>query len=382
MTSYINTIFNEDALLGLARIPDGSIDLILTDPPYSLGKDYGNDSDKQAAADYLAWTERWIDAVLPKLKPAGCLYIFLTWRYSPEIFVMLKQRMTMLNEIIWDRRVPSMGGSTRSFSSVHDTIGFFAKAKGYFFDLDAVRIPYDAQTKKARSRSIFIGAKWLELGYNPKDLWSVSRIHKENPERADHPTQKPLEIIERMVLASCPAGGIVLDPFMGSGTTAVAASRCGRDFVGFELNPGYCEIIQNRLASAEAHRVDQNNQPTEPVRAKLAKLTKPTKAAKATKLAKAVRSVKAAKPAKLVKPKAGQAANPGVKKIKLLKVLEPDLAIALPDVVVKAARTTKVTKVAKVAKVAKEKKPGKNVKKVDDASADVASDALVLAAAV
>ncbi len=129
MNSYIDQLFNEDALAGLERIPDGSIDLILTDPPYGLGKDYGNDSDKQASNDYLAWTERWIAAALPKLKPAGSLYIFLTWRYSPEIFVMLKQRMTMLNEIIWDRRVPSMGGSVRSFTSVHDTIGFFAKDK-------------------------------------------------------------------------------------------------------------------------------------------------------------------------------------------------------------------------------------------------------------
>ena len=86
-----------------------------------------------------------------------------------------------------------------------------------------MRIPYDAATKKARSRSIFVGAKWLEVGYNPKDVWSVSRLHREHPERADHPTQKPLEIIERMIKASCPPGGVVLDPFMGSGTTALAA---------------------------------------------------------------------------------------------------------------------------------------------------------------
>jgi site-specific DNA-methyltransferase (adenine-specific) len=132
---------------------------------------------------------------------------------------------------------------------VHDTIGFFVKRKDYYFDLDAVRIAYDAATKKARSRSIFIGAKWLEVGYNPKDLWSVSRLHKEHPERADHPTQKPLEIIERMVKASCPPGGVVLDLFMGSGTTALAAKRCGRDFVGFELNPDYCAIIEQRLAA-------------------------------------------------------------------------------------------------------------------------------------
>jgi site-specific DNA-methyltransferase (adenine-specific) len=249
--TWLNQVYCEDALAGLARIPDGAVDLILTDPPYNLGKDYGNASDQQTVEEYLRWTEQWIAAALPKLKPNGSLYIFLTWRFSPEIFVMLKKRMTMMNEIIWDRRVPSMGGSVRSYSSVHDTAGFFVARKDYYFDLDAVRIPYDAETKKARSRSIFIGAKWLEVGYNPKDVWSVSRLHREHPERADHPTQKPLEIIERMVKASCPPGGVVLDLFMGSGTTALAARRCGRHFVGFELNPEYCAIIAERLAAPD-----------------------------------------------------------------------------------------------------------------------------------
>ena len=252
VSSWRNQIFCENALTGLARIPDASVDLLLADPPYGLGKDYGNDSDKMASADYLAWTEQWIDTALPKLKENGSLYIFLTWRYSPEIFVMLKQRMSMMNEIIWDRRVPSMGGSVRKYSSVHDSIGFFVKAKDYYFDLDAIRIPYDAVTKKARSRKIFEGAKWLELGYNPKDIWSVSRLHREHAEREDHPTQKPLEIIERMIKASCPVGGVVLDPFMGSGTTAVAARNCGRDFVGFELNRDYCQRIVERLSRLEA----------------------------------------------------------------------------------------------------------------------------------
>lgn len=247
-----NKVFCEDALLGLQRIPDGSIDLILADPPYGLGKDYGNDSDKLASEAYLQWMQQWLDLALLKLKPNGSLYIFLTWRYSPEVFVMLKQQMTMVNEIIWDRRVPSMGGSVRRYSSVHDTIGFFVKAKDYYFDLDAIRIPYDAETKKARSRKQFEGAKWLELGFNPKDVWSVSRLHREHREREQHPTQKPLEIIERMIKASCPPGGIVLDPFMGSGTTAVAAQRCGREYVGFELNPDYYDMITARLAADSA----------------------------------------------------------------------------------------------------------------------------------
>ena len=258
MEQLQNRIFNEDALEGIAKIPDGVLDLVVTDPPYCLGKDYGNDSDKLDPEAYLGWSKQWIDAVIPKLKPNGCLYVFVTWRYSPELFCYLKRKLTMLNEIIWDRKVPSMGGSTRRFSSVHDTIGFFAKSKDYYFDIDAIRIPYDAETKKARSRSIFVGKKWLEVGYNPKDVWAVSRLHAIHSERVEHPTQKPLEIIERMIKASCPVDGIVLDPFMGSGTTAVAAKRLSRKFIGFEINPKYCDLIQQRLLGADTLELERN----------------------------------------------------------------------------------------------------------------------------
>ncbi|CAG2150956.1 DNA-methyltransferase [Cupriavidus plantarum] len=244
-------LYQEDMLEGLARIPDGSIDLVVADPPYGLGKDYGNDSDLLSGQAYLDWSVRWMDALIPKIAPRGSLYLFCTWQYSPELFVMLKQRMTMINEIIWDRRVPSMGGTTRKYSSVHDNIGFFARQRDYYFDLDPVRIPYDAETKKARSRPRFEGKKWLEVGYNPKDLWSVPRIHRQDPERADHPTQKPLEIVERMVLASCPPGGIVLDPFSGSGTTAVACLRHGRRFVGFEINATYIDVARQRVTATQ-----------------------------------------------------------------------------------------------------------------------------------
>ena len=243
-------LYNEDALTGIVRVADASVDLVIADPPYGLGKDYGNDSDRLGVHEYLAWSRRWIDAVVPKLTANGSLYVFLTWQHSPEVFSYLKTHLAMVNEIIWDRRVPSMGGSTRKFSSVHDNIGFFVKSRDYYFDVDAVRIPYDAETKKARSRSIFVGAKWLEVGYNPKDVWSVSRLHRQHGERENHPTQKPLEIIERMVLASCPEGGTVLDPFMGSGTTAAAAVLHGRRFVGFELNPEYFRIVEKRMAEA------------------------------------------------------------------------------------------------------------------------------------
>jgi site-specific DNA-methyltransferase (adenine-specific) len=245
-------LYNEDCLAGLARLADGSVDLVISDPPYGLGKDYGNESDHVSGADYVAFSGRWLEAVLPKLKPGGSLYVFLSWQNSPEVFSLFKTRMIMLNEIIWDRRVPSMGGSTRKFSSVHDNIGLFARSRNYYFDIDSVRIPYDAATKKARTRSIFVGKKWLEVGYNPKDLWSVTRLHRLDPERAEHPTQKPLELIERMVLASCPPGGLVLDPFMGSGTSAVAALANGRRFCGFEINPAYYAVATARIDALRA----------------------------------------------------------------------------------------------------------------------------------
>ena len=239
-------IHNEDFLAGAGRVPDGSVDLVIADPPYRLGKDYGNGSDMMRADEFLAWTRAWVDAALPKIKDTGSMYVFTTWRHSPEIFSHIKTRMLMVNEIIWDRRVPSMGGTTRRFSSVHDTIGFFAKSKAYYFDLDAVRIPYDAETKKARTRSIFVGKKWLEVGYNPKDVWSVSRLHRLHREREDHPTQKPLEIIERMVKSSCPENGVVLDPFAGSGTTIEACLKNKRRCVAFEINRDYCDMMEER----------------------------------------------------------------------------------------------------------------------------------------
>jgi site-specific DNA-methyltransferase (adenine-specific) len=257
LTEWLNRVFNLDALEGIPQLPDESIDLVIADPPYGLGKDYGNDSDRRHPADLLKWTYRWIDLVLPKLKPSGSLYIFTTWRYSPEIFLYLKQRMLMVNEIIWDRKVPSMGGTTRRFTSVHDTIGFFAKTSQYYFDLDSVRIPYDPQTKKARSRSIFVGKKWLEIGFNPKDVWSVSRLHRIHSERENHPTQKPLEIIERMVKASCPPAGVVLDPFAGSGTTIAACLLHQRNYIAFEINPEYYQIILQRIEKINQSRGDQ-----------------------------------------------------------------------------------------------------------------------------
>ena len=101
-------LWNKDFLLGVKKIEDNSIDLIVTDPPYCLGKDYGNDSDQKSSTEFLRWTEEWLQLAIPKLKETGSLYIFTSWQYSPEIFSFLKKELIMINEII--SKVPSMGG--------------------------------------------------------------------------------------------------------------------------------------------------------------------------------------------------------------------------------------------------------------------------------
>ena len=94
------TLFNEDFLDGVDHIEENSVDLVIADPPYGLGKDFGNDSDMMHAQAFLKWTQAWIEAVVPKLKTTGSLYIFTTWRFSPEIFSFIKTRMMMVNEIV------------------------------------------------------------------------------------------------------------------------------------------------------------------------------------------------------------------------------------------------------------------------------------------
>ena len=111
---WLDQVFNMDALEGIKMLPDNSVDLVVADPPYNLGKDYGNDSDKQTSKKFLLWTEQWLNLIIPKIKETGSLYIFTTWRYSPEVFVFLKSQMLMMNEIICATGVARQSG-TRYF---------------------------------------------------------------------------------------------------------------------------------------------------------------------------------------------------------------------------------------------------------------------------
>ncbi|WP_020401148.1 DNA-methyltransferase [Kordiimonas gwangyangensis] len=226
-----------DAVAELARMQASSVDLIIADPPYNLGKDYGAGSDSFAHADYLAFTNSWLREADRVLKPGGSLYVFMGFRFISYLYACLEGDMgyRFQNWIVW--HYTQGMGKTKGFSPRHDDILLFSKGVQNTFNLDAVRVPQ----KYYRARNNMRGA-------NPGDVWEFSHVHYSNPNRQAHPTQKPEGLIERMVLASSSEGDLVLDPFAGSGTTLRVCQQLDRNAIGIEINEDYVSQVRARLA--------------------------------------------------------------------------------------------------------------------------------------
>lgn len=226
-----------DAISLLKELPDSSINLIVADPPYNLGKDYGNNHDLKGFDDYLEFTRQWTSEAKRVLKDDGSMYVFMGMRFISYLYDILdrEQELFFNSWVVWHY---TQGlGKTKGFSPRHDDILVFNKTKNFKFNLDDVRVPQ----KYYRARNNMRGA-------NPGDVWKFSHVHYSNPNRQNHPTQKPEGLIERMILASSDRGDTVLDPFSGSGTTLRVCQQLGRKGVGFELNPEYVEMTKARLA--------------------------------------------------------------------------------------------------------------------------------------
>lgn len=231
-------IRNTDALSEFATFKDGSVDLIIADPPYNLGKDYGNSSDNRTKEEYIAFTRLWLKEAVRVLKDNGTIYIFMGVRFISRLYVVLEDEfeLNFNSWIVW--HYTQGMGKKKGFSPRHDDILMFTKGNKPCFNLDDVRIPQ----KFYRQRNNMRGA-------NPGDVWEFSHVHYSNPNRKPHPTQKPEGLIERLVLASSNKNDVVLDPFSGSGTTARVCQQLERNFVGFELNSEYVEMTKERLTA-------------------------------------------------------------------------------------------------------------------------------------
>lgn len=226
-----------DALEELKKIPDKSVRLIVTDPPYNLNKNYGNNNDKLEFDEYLEFSYKWLSEAKRILTDDGTIYVFMGMRYISYIYSILEQRlgMTFNSWITW---FYTQGiGKKRGFSPRHDDILMFTKnSKKFIFNLDDIRIPQ----KFYRSINNMRGA-------NPGNVWEFSHMHYCNKNRKKHPTQKPEGLIERIILASSNEGDVVLDPFVGSGTTLRVCQQTQRIGIGIDINPEYIEMTNERL---------------------------------------------------------------------------------------------------------------------------------------
>lgn len=247
-------LFQGSCLDLLASIPSGSVHLVVTSPPYNIGKAY----EKRISLEkYLEQQELVIKECVRVLSDTGNL----CWQVGnyigrdeivpldiPLHSIFTKLGLRMRNRIIW--HFEHGLHCSKRFSGRYETINWFTKSGDYVFNLDPVRIPQKYPNKK-----YFKGPKAGQLscnpmGKNPGDLWVIPNVKHNHVEKTVHPCQFPVELMERLVLSMTKPGHMVLDPFMGVGTTAVAAIRHGRKAVGAEIVPEYLKIAHQRIELA------------------------------------------------------------------------------------------------------------------------------------
>lgn len=246
-------LHHDDCLKVLKKLKDNSIDLILTSPPYQVGKEYEKDI---SIDEYIKWQDNIIKESIRITKDTGSIcwqvgnYIDHVSKEVVPLDILLypifkKYNLTLKNRIIWTFE-HGLHCSSR-LSGRYETILWFIKSENYYFNLDAIRIPQKYPNKK-----YFKGPKKGELscnplGKNPGDVWAISNVKHNHPEKTDHPCQFPESLVERLVLSLTNKNNIVLDPFVGSGTASYVAAKNGRNAIGIDNQIDYINISKTRL---------------------------------------------------------------------------------------------------------------------------------------
>lgn len=252
--SAVDLVVQGDCLALLGRLPPASVDLLVADPPYNLDLVFGAERGRRMGdAEYEAYSTAWLDAALPALRPGASVYVFGDWRGSSALYRALSARLTVRNRIVWEREKGR--ASARNWKSAHEEIWFATLGEDWYFASEAVRLrrrvlaPYRDASGLPKDWEEGPGGNYRDTAAS--NIWTDLTVpFWSMPENTDHPAQKPEKLLAKIILASCPPGGLVLDPFMGSGTSAVVARKLGRRFLGLELDPEYCLLAMRRLELA------------------------------------------------------------------------------------------------------------------------------------
>ncbi|MDQ0512019.1 site-specific DNA-methyltransferase [Ancylobacter amanitiformis] len=250
----LDTILRGDCVAQLSRLPARSVDLVFADPPYNLqlqGELKRPDDSRVDAVDdawdkfesfeaYDAFTRAWLLAVRRVLKPTGTLWVIGSYHNIFRVGAMLQDLdFWILNDIVWRKTNPMPNFRGRRFTNAHETMIWAARepgAKGYTFNYEAL---------KAANEDVQMRSDWLF------PICSGHERLKDETGHKVHPTQKPEALLARVILSASKAGDVVLDPFLGSGTTAAVAKRLGRRFIGIERDATYADAAQARIDAVE-----------------------------------------------------------------------------------------------------------------------------------
>lgn len=236
------TVLIGDCLDVLKTLRRESVDLVVTDPPYNIGIDYGRGKKADLRGDYWEWCRKWIYLCNRVLKPGGSMWIISGQEHAAEIDISLQlEDLVVRNRITWHE---TFGVYCHGkFGRCSRPIYYAVKGKGFTFNREAVTVPSARQAKYGDRRA-------AQGGKIMGDVWQINRVCGTFSERVKGvPTQLPEELVRRIVGVSSNPGDTVLDPFAGSGTIPAVATAMGRRAVGIELNPDYAEIAERRVAS-------------------------------------------------------------------------------------------------------------------------------------
>jgi len=245
-----------DAEAVMRHMKPESVQAVIADPPYfNVQTEEEWDTQWKTPEQYLAWTACWIDQAMRVLKQDGLCFIFGQLGKREHVFLHVMSNATKQYQfhdlIIWDRAV-GYAARQDSFTSQYEMILVLRKSDSVKFFKDAVRFPYDAETielylKDKRYKDKLKREAKLNGGKHATNILRVPSLRGSTTEKCGHPTQKPLALIEMLVQCCTEPGDVVLDPFIGSGTTAEAARKLGRRWYGIEKDSRYLEIMDKRL---------------------------------------------------------------------------------------------------------------------------------------
>lgn len=241
---------SRDCLDVLRKLPTESVQLIICDPPYNIQMAHWD-----VHGDYLLWASDWLAEAERVLAKTGNIAIFGGLQFQGEAgsgdllglvnYLRTHGNLRLINMIIWN--YPNGMSAQRFFANRHEEIAWFGKSKSYYFDLDAVREPYDEATRAIYKRDKRLREDTIDKGRNPTNVWRINRLNGNSLERVGHPTQKPAELIRRLVRALSFEGSTVLDFFAGSGVTTRVAIEEGRHSLVSDSDPALEGYLAQQL---------------------------------------------------------------------------------------------------------------------------------------